>query len=284
MKTNILRTGMTVCASLLASALALNSVRADDSTSTAGDKTCTGTVTAVDAGQHVVRISEFFFPRSFVLGDSCTVSVGENPNAAVTDLRPGQKIMVQYKDAHGVLVADRIEQQKLHYDGSVTAIDPANGMLTVWHSGHYRKFAIASDCAVTLTAGARGDLSEVKPGDHISITYEVPAGKWTAFEIEQPSRTFVGTLDAIDLRNGMLKAKHMMGSERFSLADDCNIMLTGHPNARPADLRLGREYEFSYDTVNGVNVVNRIGPSQSEQKGSTPNTASAGTTPPQAGY
>jgi hypothetical protein len=272
MKTNMLHAGMTVCATVLVSALAI-SARADGQ-AMAKEKTCAGTITAVDSGERILKINEFLLHRSFVLGDGCVVAVGDNPNAQITDLRPGQKVQVSYKNADGVLVADRVAQEKLRVAGTVRALDTAGGTLSLWDGGHVRTFAIAAQCGVRLNAGRSGALDEIKPGDHVTVTYETPASRWVAYQIERPSRTFVGTLDAIDLPNRMLKASHYLGSERFSMADDCSIMLDGSRDARISDLRLGRQYEFNYDNVDGVNVVNRIAPSEAQTQ------ASASSSPP----
>jgi len=257
---------MTVCTTVLVSAFALSAHA--DGQATAKEKTCAGTIIAVDSGEHILKINEFLLNRSFILGEGCVVSVGDNPNSQITDLRPGQKVQISYKNADGVLVADRIAQEKLRVAGTVRSLDISGNTLKLWDGGRVRTFAVATTCGVKLSAGASGALGDIKPGDHVAITYETPASLWVAYQIDRPSRIFVGTLDAIDLPNRMLKASHYLGSERFSMANDCNIMLDGRHDARISDLRLGTQYEFNYDKVDGVNVVNRIAPSEAQNQAS----------------
>jgi len=83
-----------------------------------------------------------------------------------------------------------------------------------------------------------------------------------ARRIEQTSATYVGTLDAIDASSRMVRAKHLVGEKRFNLADNCKIVVQGKVNASLSDLRLGQKLAFSYDEVDGVNVVTRIGPAE----------------------
>ncbi|MGD0348964.1 MAG: hypothetical protein ABSB84_01420 [Verrucomicrobiota bacterium] len=89
-------------------------------------------------------------------------------------------------------------------------------------------------------------------------------GKPTAREIAQTSATFTGSLTAIDLGQKTLKAKATFATKKFSLGDDCAIVVNGKPDGKLTDLRPGENLAFSYDDVNGVNIVNRIAPAGTE--------------------
>jgi Cu/Ag efflux protein CusF len=102
----------------------------------------------------------------------------------------------------------------------------------------------------------------------VSVIYEIPNGTRTAREIDQTSATFVGSLTAIDLNARTLKAKHAFGTKKFNLADDCTIAVNGKTGAQLRDLKPGDNLAFSYDVVNGVNVVNRI--AQNEEPAAMP--------------
>jgi hypothetical protein len=71
----------------------------------------------------------------------------------------------------------------------------------------------------------------------------------------------VGTLDSINLADRTINSgKRLLGDKKFHLADNCVILVKGKPDGQMSDLRLGQTYELAFDTVDGVNVVNRIAP------------------------
>jgi Cu/Ag efflux protein CusF len=267
MKTTALRRWTAVCLSVLTAA-AIISASADQQT-TAGkhSKSYTGKVKAVDPKEHMLGVKDFMLGKTFNLGDSCDY-VFLKGAGTISDLRPGQKVTVYYQNVHGVLVANRVEQQPLRYDGTVKAIDSASRTLTLDHGAMNKTFLIAEDCSVMLRGNKSGTLAAVKPGHRVSVIYETPNGTRTAREISQTSATFVGKLTAIDLSARTLKAKHVFGTKKFNLAEDCKIMLTARPEAQLRDLRMGDSLAFNYDVVNGVNVVSRI--VQTEEMAETP--------------
>jgi Cu/Ag efflux protein CusF len=92
------------------------------------------------------------------------------------------------------------------------------------------------------------------------VTYETPNEKPTVEQIAQTSIEFTGSLTAIDLGAKTLKAKSLFGEKAFNVGDDCVIMLNGKPDGQLSDLKPDDKLVFSYNEVNGVNVVNRIAP------------------------
>lgn len=243
--------------SILAAAAVFSASADQQTTATKQYKSCTATVKSVDPKEHVLVVKRFLLGKTFNLGDSCEYMFLKGPGA-LSDLRPGQKVTVYYQNVHGVLVAHRLEQRPLRYEGTVKAIDPESRTLTLHHHALDKTFLIAGDCAVVLRGNKSGTLASVKPGHRVSVLYEIPNGKRIAREIDQTSATFVGTLTAIDLNARTLKAKHVFGTKKFNLADDCTIILNGKTEAQMRDLKPGDNLAFNYDVVNGVNIVNRI--------------------------
>ena len=183
----------------------------------------------------------------------------------VGDLRPGQKVTVGYQDAHGVLVADQVTQKPMRDEGMVKAIDPATQTLTLHLGVMDKQFQLPADCEVTLRGDKAGTVADIQPGNHVLITYEVPEGKATARQIAQTSETFTGDLTAIDLDQKTMKAKAMFATKKFNVGDDCAVVINGKPDGKLTDLRPGESLMFSYDNINGVNVVNRIAPAQAQK-------------------
>src|SRR6266699_1282292 len=114
------------------------------------EKTYTGMVVSLDPKEHVLNVKRFLWTKKFNLGDSCTYTfVGKGPGV-LGDLRPGQKVMLSYQNAHGVLVADRVEQEPMRYEGTVKAIDPQKRTLIMHLGAVDRRLQIADDCKVVL--------------------------------------------------------------------------------------------------------------------------------------
>jgi hypothetical protein len=279
MKTIIKQT-MALAAVLTATSV-LNA-RADQPAPIAGpEKTYTGQVVSVDPQDRMLNVKSWMFSnKEFNLGANCTcVLLGVN-NGTVGDIRPGQKITVHYVDSHGVRIADLINQHPMQYEGMVTAIDPNRHMLTLHRDGMDQPIQIADGCNVTLRDNKLGMLANVQPGDHVTVIYETPNGMPTARQISQTSIAFTGKLTAIDLEEKTVKAKGSMETMKFNLANNCAIVINGRTDGKLSQLLPDERLSFSYDSINGINVVNRIAPAPDEPR----NSAFSSTTPGYQSY
>ncbi|MGH7975077.1 MAG: hypothetical protein ACREDS_14900 [Limisphaerales bacterium] len=258
MKTITSHTWMAVCASVLTAATVATASADQAATVVRPEKTYTGMIVSVNPAEHTLEVRGFLFSKKFNLGDHCTYAMLEKPAGAIGDLRPGEKVAVKYQDASGVLVADGIQQEPMRYEGMVTAINPEKHTLTVHVNGMDKTFQIAEDCGVVLRDDKSGTLAEIQVGNHVTVTYETPQDKPTAREIAQTSATFTGSLSAIDLGERTVKAKTLFDTKKFNVGDDCAIVLNGKAGGQLSDLKPDEELVFSYDVVDGINVVNRI--------------------------
>ena len=258
MKTTTLRNWTAVGLSVLTAAAAIR-VSADEQGAAARQtETYTGTVTVVEPKERMLVVKGFLRSKTFSLGDNCEFAYLDKGAGNPSGLRPGQEVTVSYQNASGVLVANRVEQKTLRHEGTVKAIDPEKRTVTLHHRAMNKTFRIAEDCAVVLRNDKSGTLADIQPGHWVTVIYETPGSEATARHIAQTSATFTGSLTAIDLNDRTVKAKHAFGTKKFNLADNCSIIVNGKTDARLRDLKPGDDLAFSYDVVNGVNVVNRI--------------------------
>ena len=226
----------------------------------------TGTVVSVHPQNHVLKVkSWFFFKKTFNLGSNCTFDLWKNSDATAAAVRPGEKVEVTYQDDQGVFIASRVRQELMQYEGTVKSIDAQDHVLTLHWPAWDKQLTIGHNCRVVLRDDHAGTLADIHPGDHVTVTYETPAGQPTIRQIAQTSRHFTGTLTAIDLGERTIKAKSLFDTKKFNVADDCTIVINGKINGSMRDLRPDERLVFSYDKINGINVVNRIAPT-SEQK------------------
>lgn len=275
MKTKTTRAGAVACLSVLTFA-AVQAARADQ-TAAAAERTYTGLIGSVNPGEHTMVMKSLFADKHFNVGDTCTYTMMNNTPGAVGDLRAGEKVKVYYMDHSGVLVADRIEQIPMQYEGQVRSIDSVNHTLTLHSRALDKDFQIANDCRVLLRNDRPGSLAEIQVGDHVTVTYEKPSGAMTARQIAQTSQVFTGSLVAIDLPERTVKAREGFETRKFNLADNCAIVVNGKADGRMDDLKPEDRLVFSYDEINGVDVVNRIGPAPE-------NKSTVVTTAPVTGY
>jgi predicted RNA-binding protein len=258
MKTTTKKSGTIVCAAFLTAAMAGRAVADAAAPAGSADKSYTGMVTAVDLKEHTVELKGLLFSKRFNLGDACQYRLLDKNAGTASDLRPGEKITVAYQNSSGVLVADRIEQVPLCFKGMVKAIAPDHHTLTVHEIGLDKTFQLADNCDIQLRNEQPGTLADVQLGNYVTVTYEVPAGTPTAREIAQTSESFAGTLTAIDLGERTVKAKTLFDTKKFNLADNCAIVINGRTDGKLRDLKPDDKLVFSYDEIDGVNVVNRI--------------------------
>jgi hypothetical protein len=266
LKTNITKNFLGFLAAVLTASVAFRSSADDAAPATVSpppvpsEKTRTGTVISVDPKDHTLGIKEWTsWRKDFNLGDTCVYALLDKPAGTINDLRPGEKVMVSYQDVHGVLIADQVKQIPMEFEGTVLAINPANHHLTVHWKARDKQLQIADDCNVVLLHQTPGQLDSIRPGDHVTVTYELPDGVPTARQIAQTSLEFTGTLTAIDLGEKTVKARAAFDTRKFNVADDCTVVINGRTDGQLSDLRPNDRLTFSYDEIHGVNVVNRIG-------------------------
>lgn len=223
------------------------------------DKTYTGTVICADPKERTLEVKGFLFSKKFNLGDHCAYALWKQPAGAMGDLRPGEKVTVSYQDAHGVLVADGVKQVPMTCEGMVKSINLTLHTMTLQGRIQVRQVWIPDDCAVMLHGGKSGTLADIAPGSRVTIIYETQHHQLTARQIAQTSALFIGSLTAVDLPEQTVKAEARFGAKTFHLADNCAVVINGKTDGKLGDLKLGERFAFSYDDVNGINIVNRIG-------------------------
>ncbi len=276
MKTTRLGNWTAVCAAFL-TATAVFRASADQATTTVQpEKNYTGTVVSVDPKELTLTAKGWIFSKRFNLGAACSYATLDKSPGTVGDLRPGEKVVIRYQDANGVLVADRVEQLPMRYVGMVKTVDPGAHTLTLHLTGRDETLQIANDCGVMLRGDKSGSLTDIQPGDHVTVIYEEPGGKVVARQIAQTSSEFTGSLTAIDLETKIVKAKSAFATKKFNVGDDCAIVVNGKPDGRLSDLKPDEKLVFNYDEINGVNIVNRIAPAESRPDSVAANTRTTG--------
>ena len=255
---------LVICAALLTATAALRAADESPAQPTVPpgpEKSYTGIVVSVDPNERTLQVRWWaMFDKSFNLGNDCVVSQLENSRASVGDLRAGEKVTVGYVKVQGVLIANRVEQDAMRCAGTIKALDTAKGTLTLAQTGFDKQLQIADNCKIGLRNGKTGSFADLRVGNYVTVTYELPVKSPVARQIDQTSIAFTGTLTAIDLPEKTVKARTAFGTKKFSVGNDCAIVINGKTDGRLADLRLDEEVDINYDEINGVRVASRIAP------------------------
>lgn len=152
------------------------------------EKNYTGVVICVDTNKQVFRIKRPLFPaKQFAYCDKCEITMLyvmlKDGAGTMGDLRPGEKVIVSYQDSHGVHIADRVEQQRMQFSGTVKEINPGKHQLTLHRRFSDKRMNIAPDCITVLGADTTGTLADIHSGDHVVVIYETPGGNPMAWQI-----------------------------------------------------------------------------------------------------
>ncbi len=241
------------------------------------EQSCTGTLTALNPQDNTMAVRPpLWFARTFHIGQKCAVSSLDKSSAVLSDLRPGEKVEIRYQNVQGVLVADRITERALRYDGTVRDVNQKDGTVTMAQAPLYAPFRApqvfhtAANCGIVMPDGRSGALAQLNSGDRITVLYDLPGSSSVAYRITDRSLTAVAVVDSIDPTDRTLQAKEKTGDVRFDLANDCQILLKGE-GEKPGelkDLALGQPYKLTYERVNGVDVLERIAPPGATQTAS----------------
>ena len=257
MKTVLMR--IPVIAGMAFNLICASPTNGDEPAPVQKDKVFNGTVAAIDQKERTVSARDFWGTKTFNVADSCRVSLEDQPAGSLAELRPGQKVEISYENAHGVLVANRIDQHNQVFTGYINAIDPAKRTLAVKHGTFNRDFAVAPDCVVVIKDDDTKTLDDLNVGHTVNVIYESGKDSLLARRIEQKSPTFVGTIKAIDADARTVKARDLLAEKTFHLADGCQIVTGGKLGGSLSDLRIGDRLAFTYEDNDGVLVANRIG-------------------------
>lgn len=228
---------------------------------TGNEQSCTGIVKAVDPQDRQLELKEWWFmpEKRFDLGANCSFAILGEKLGSINDLKPGDHVTVSYQTANGVLTADRVAEQPMHFTGTVKIIDP--NMHTLTFNG--KEFQVPGNCTILLRGNQAGSLASIQPGNYVTVTYDTPNDTAMAREIRMTSESFTGKVTAIDLNRHTIAAKSGTEEKQFKLGANCAIVFQGKVGGKLADLRTGERLQFSYNDINGVDTANRIAPAAS---------------------
>ena len=100
------------------------------------------------------------------------------------------------------------------------------------------------------------------------MVYELPNGSRVAYRIRERTTTWNGVAEVIDLKTRTLNAKEGSREKQFALSDHCPVILRGDRSGHLKDLMPGQTYRFTYEAVNGINVLDGVTPAKAAETAS----------------
>jgi len=234
MKINALNVWKTVCLLALMAAAAQAAAGA-----ARPEKSYTGIVNYIDSTEHVIDLHGALFDKRFNLSPACTCLIPNHDPGRISDL----------------------EQHPMQFDGMVDDVNSTNHTVTAYCRRLDRTFNLAAHCQIILKNHQPGGFTNLQNGDQVLVTFETPDGTPTAQRIEQTSLYFAGTLKAVDLTEGTLKARAGFSLKKFTVAKNCAILIHGR-TAPLSDFKPNDKLVLTYDVIKGVNAVSRIVPAE----------------------
>jgi Cu/Ag efflux protein CusF len=74
-------------------------------------RTFNGTITAIDLNEQTLKAKAFLGSKKFNLANNCRIVIDGKTDAALRDLRIGDRVAFNYEDVGGVLVANRVGRE-----------------------------------------------------------------------------------------------------------------------------------------------------------------------------
>ncbi|MDN5344614.1 MAG: hypothetical protein PWQ18_725 [Clostridia bacterium] len=165
---------------------------------------------------------------SYRLAEPVHVIVAGQRFPTVKDIRAGDRVRVTVED-HAVTTIEVLEvSSRLDVSGTVVAVVPASGALTLEVDGQFQAFRVAETATITIPGLVRATLADVANGDQVQA--HVEKGEITRLEIKgrQVEDKLTGTVVSVDTGNRMLTLKdEKQAYQVYKIKDNARIVIDG---------------------------------------------------------
>jgi Cu/Ag efflux protein CusF len=131
-----------------------------------------GMVTAIDPNKHTLTMHQRMLDKPMLVADGCTVVLRGNKPGVLTDIQPGDHVMVTYETPNGNPTARQISQTSIEFTGRLTAIDLDEKTIKAKSAFETRKFNLADNCAIVINGQPDGKLNQLKPNEKLVFDYD----------------------------------------------------------------------------------------------------------------
>jgi Cu/Ag efflux protein CusF len=150
------------------------------------------------------------------------------------------------------------DQREKTFTGNISSIDTPDKTLAVKGFFFTRNFNAGNDCKVSLQEKSMASLSDLRPGEEVSIRYQDDNGVLIATHIAQHDLAVMGHITAVDPAARTIMVKHGLMTREFTIAQNCAVAMKDNKPAGLNNLQVGDEVRVVYESVNGSHLVSRI--------------------------
>jgi len=151
------------------------------------------------------------------------------------------------------------------YTGQVVSVDPQERTFSVksWLLSS-RQFIPGANCTYLMADPGKGTAADLRPGQEVTVSYQVAQGVRVADRIEQRALRYEGVVAAND-PNAHSVTLHLRGYDRrIAIAPGCIVMLKNDKTGTLADVQPGDHVTITYETPNGIPIAREISQTSAE--------------------
>jgi len=131
-----------------------------------------GVVKSIDPAQRQMVLHRWDHDRTFTLAQDCKVLLHDQANGALANIKPGDHIRAVFETPAGPEVVHEIAQTSVSFTGSVVAIDLPHRTVSVEDVLGTKQFSLANDCSIVMGNTTDAPMSDLRPGERLTVTYD----------------------------------------------------------------------------------------------------------------
>jgi Cu/Ag efflux protein CusF len=131
-----------------------------------------GVVKTINPEKHELTLHLRAGDKVFAIADDCKIVLHDESPGTLDDVNAGHHVTVVYELPSGAPVAREIDQTSATFNGSLTALDASDRTIKAKHMTGTSKFFMADGCTIVVNGKTGGQLSDLKLGDKIALSYD----------------------------------------------------------------------------------------------------------------
>jgi Cu/Ag efflux protein CusF len=131
-----------------------------------------GMVKAIDPAAQTLTLQLGVMDKTFHLPADCEVALRGDKSGTLADIQPGNHVLITYEVPNGKATAREIAQTSVTFTGDLTAIDLGQQTIKAKAAFHTKKFDVGDDCAIVINGKPDGKLTDLRPGESLTINYD----------------------------------------------------------------------------------------------------------------
>ena len=142
----------------------------------------TSFVKSVDLTTQQLTVERARLGKTFWLTEDTRILAHGKP-AKLADLKPGQRVTVNYVRNGVALVAKSVNDPSELFSGTIEAINAEQGSVTMKYLLSRRTFALGADCRIVVDDSPKATLRDLRIGDRATISYRDVQGVLIAMRV-----------------------------------------------------------------------------------------------------